>query len=317
MGEEELELGTPPAAGVAGRRGRRKLSVMIDSGRDGTGAGSSPTLPGVGEAEEEEALDPARTPTASSAAATPTSSTFAVHSAAAPTAAPLPPDPFSPTNASRVSLSSTATSPFVPSSGRPEKTVSRFIEDLPPLPLSPPSERSNPFMTPTTPNAAEQLPFSMDAVEERLEGTPRPAAAGGERNPFNDVVVISPPSSPPPAGARPPLHTKGSQRSVLTFASSTAPSFAAPSLSLAPTMSIPEPSFPLSPSPPLSPGARRRRPFTAASSPSFDDPLHYPRGNESGTQIGLLDWLLCGCFRAGGGQRDGGVEQQGRTNPME
>jgi len=43
-------------------------------------------------------------------------------------------------------------------------------------------------------------------------------------------------------------------------------------------------------------------------------------GEEEGekNEVGLFDWLLCGCFRTRESRTDeGGWEQQGRTNPNE
>ncbi|GAA6003953.1 hypothetical protein JCM10207_006482 [Rhodosporidiobolus poonsookiae] len=324
---DEMELeGTGAGAGqgndgVSGRRGRRKLSLVIDSGRDGPAAPST-GLPQVGEEEE----DPSRTPTATHF--TPLSASQAASHLSSP-----PHDPFSPSNASFVSLASTVTS-----SDRAARTGSRFIEDLPPLPLSPPSDRTsnyNPFMTPTTPTHAASLPFSSSAQGATTSPpgfaahAPHPAAptVAQHNNPFTDVVVISPPTSPPrPSGSTAPstsshtLAPSASHTSLASFAStSTATTTAAAAPVLAHASSPPGLPLPVTASTTSEP-RRRRSPRSTPSpsrSPSFDGGSPRRAGAEQEERdddsVGLLDWLMCGCWRVSDGQR----AQQGRTNPNE
>lgn len=302
---EEMELGrtggsVPPAVDVAGRRGRRKLSVVIGTGADGEGEGVG-SLKRVGEEGEER--DPALTPTGPSQQL----------SLRTPTSATSPPlsNPFSPAGVSTVSLASTSTT-----TTRSAKTASRFIEDLPPLPISPPLDAptSNPFGTPTTPTGGGRLPFSSRSP-----------------NPFADVIVTTPSTSSAshlsqPQSHRPGFSSRPSQQSFAdTFASSAPPSRRS---------SIAPPSRSPSPSSGLSPGglARRRRPSSTASTPTLRADEEYRRAagrrrdfasdadrdeQRSRGKIGLLDWLMCGCWRVGGYDDEEGAEQQGRTNPNE
>ncbi|GAA5914678.1 hypothetical protein JCM5296_001977 [Sporobolomyces johnsonii] len=325
---EELELsGEIQGDGVAARRGRRKLSVKIAQGRDGSRERSSVVaLSEVGEAPPNELEvddgdeDTLPTPTAS----TMTTPNLFSSVASSTTTAPAP------SNASFVSLSC---------------TTSRFVEDLPP-PLSATSSRvslqlqSGTPLSPTSPTAASRA------------------------NPFSDAVVTSPPAppaphSPPPpppprpssaseieidltprsSGARPPgPRSRPSQQSVQTFASSTvAPSYyewpdepaARPLASAAAPAAgagAGAGAYDSRTSSPMSPAFRsdgrlqmRRR----AGDDGFEDDEEEEEEEEAPT-VGLLDWLLCGCFRPQGWDRprgQGGAEryeqQEGRTNPME
>ncbi|GAA5975015.1 hypothetical protein JCM11641_006803 [Rhodosporidiobolus odoratus] len=337
LGNEELELGgTGETAGVGARRGRKKLSVVTGAGQESRtlgGTAGAPSLPKLGEDEEEE-LDPARTPTATSHLQPTQILPASSADVSDPTAALNPPlaDPFSPSNASFVSFAS---------SERTARTGSRFVEDLPPLPLSPPAHETphthDPFMTPTSPTDGGSLPFSVSSTTSRPR-QPRSSQAGDRGpNPFSDVVVISPPYSPPNNPARPPLHPQPSQQSIATFASS---SYIAAAPSLAPSMNVSHQRLNSSES--LSPaqaaltnlettftsgGMRRRPPSVASTSPagSIDgrDTEGYTRAvtqsevEDVDGRVGWLDFLLCVCWRIGDGTRDGTVEQQGRTNPME
>ncbi|GAA5879276.1 hypothetical protein JCM1840_004677 [Sporobolomyces johnsonii] len=324
---EELELsGEMQGDGVAARRGRRKLSVKIAEGRDGSRS-SVVALSEVGEAPPNELEvddgdeDALPTPTAS----TMTTPNLFSSVASSTTTAPAP------SNASFVSLSC---------------TTSRFVEDLPP-PLSATSSRvslqlqSGASLSPTSPTAASRA------------------------NPFSDAVITSPPppppahpaphspSPPPPrpssaseieidltprSVARPPgPRSRPSQQSVQTFASSTvAPSYyewndepAARPLASAAAAAAgagagegagaydSRTSSPMSPA--FRPGGRHEMRWRAG-----DDGYEEEEEEEEPPTVGLLDWLLCGCFRPQGWDRprgEGGAEryeqQEGRTNPME
>ncbi|GAA6046981.1 hypothetical protein JCM3770_003462 [Rhodotorula araucariae] len=296
---EELELGTDAMQleeGVSGRRGRRKLSVQIGIGTDAPDGVGGPRsvrgeggLPRVGEEANDEPDDGAHTPTSAS------------HSRASQDTAPLatptsPPlsNPFSPSNASFVSLESTATD-------RTARTGSRFIEDLPALPPS----------TSVTPRTSPSKPAS--------NATPT--------NPFLDVVITSPTPTRPGARSRTSegtLHTLTSYsfsdadappRTPSPAGSGASSPFSSPGLGARSATASPYQHSPSS-------GARQRRPprATAAMDPLVGAASYGIGAGPGGAgedEIGWLDWLLCGCFRAGGGQRDERVEQQGRTNPME
>ena len=315
----DFELGGTDAMqleeGVAGRRARRKLSVkvgaaegsattLVDSSRPGGGEGG---LAQVGEDDEAvRAGAPPRPPPGErlslddAALVTPTSTHHASN-------------PFSPSNASFVSLESTATD-------RTARTASRFIEDLPVLPSSAPS---TPQGSPTKHSTST-------------------TGAGGA-NPFLDVVVTSPTPTRPGAlslrtGSSHTLHTVTSNASTVNTTTTT--SFGAPA---PPPPRTPSPAWSSNHSTPFSsPGlytptnARQRRPSPRTTMPSMRAASPSPstassaygaqqqqrrRGGEAADEdedvIGWLDWLLCGCFRVGDGQRDGRIEQQGRTNPME
>ncbi|GAA5945811.1 hypothetical protein JCM1841_000510 [Sporobolomyces salmonicolor] len=324
LGEgEQLELsGEMQGGGVAARRGRRKLSVKIAQGRDGSRERSSVvTLSEVGEAPandlddgDEDAL---RTPTASTMPTPNLPSSVASSTTTAPT----------PSNASFASLS---------------RMTSRFVEDLPPS-LSATSSRA-----------------SLQLQSGGLSPT-SPTAVAGRANPFSDAVVIpsppgphAPPQPPRPApaseldlparGVRPPApRSSPSQQSVQTFASSTV----APSTWTATT----EPSYdaydaynetatrPLAASAAYdsaSPGSPAMRPHGGHRQPlrrrsddvgrdgGSEDEDEDEEEEEEPPTVGLLDWLLCGCFRPQGWDRprgEGGAaryeQQEGRTNPME
>ncbi|GAA5859127.1 hypothetical protein JCM8547_004013 [Rhodosporidiobolus lusitaniae] len=329
---EEMELGgtgeiTPVKGdGVGGRRGRRKLSVVIDSGRDGTSA-STHGLPRVGEEEDEP--DPARTPTASSHTHPHPDTTPSSTSRVAALSPPLN-NPFSPSNASFVSLASTKTA----ASSRAAKTGSRFVEDLPALSLSPTSEAphsqtlagGNPFGTPTTPTGGASLPFS----------TRHPPAS-----PFVDTIVVTSPFAsshshsqhlPPHLDPRPPLHSHPSQATFASTTFSTASSSDPYPRSRSPSPSPSRASLALTHQSLQYPNTIRRRPSstfcpspTSSPNPNQDyrsaavaRGLDLDLDREGGKrQVGLLDWLLCGCFRAGGEDAGDEGRQQGRTNPNE
>ncbi|BGP42233.1 hypothetical protein JCM10449v2_006238 [Rhodotorula kratochvilovae] len=287
---EELERGAEVMQleeGVAGRRGRQKLSLQIGAGADiADGAAAPRSVAGEGlsrvgeEADEDDFGNGAHTSTSASHSRTSADSA----PLATPTRTPSS-NPFSPSNASFVSLDSTFTD-------RTARTGSRFIEDLPALP---PSAAGTPHTSPSKPAT--------------------PASA----NPFLDVVITS------PTPTRPGPRTRGSASTLHTLASSYAPPrtpsptgggsatsspFSSPALSSANV------------SPYQPPGTRlRRAPRPAAAMDPFaarlDGAYGAAHAGEREEEIGWLDWFLCGCFRAGGGQRDERVEQQGRTNPME
>ncbi|GAA5823171.1 hypothetical protein JCM11251_007508 [Rhodosporidiobolus azoricus] len=292
-GRASVESSPPPLVGgsVVGRRGRKKLSVVTGQGKTASAVGA---LPRVG--EEADDSDPAKTPTTATQPTPVPNFTLLSPSStplSAPPAPPLP-DPFSPSpsNASFVSLASTARS------DRAVKTGSRFIEDLPPLPLSPIGEsphHGNPFVTPTTPTNAASLPFSMRTAPSSSSSPPR-------ANPFSDVIVISPPNSPPhpSSSVRPQALSRPSQTTISTLSSTaTATASSYVPYSRSSTMDISQPPSPSSP---------RSPPFAANGT---------DRQRDEGTgRVGLLNWLMCGCFRAGSRDNEG-VEQQGRTNPME
>ncbi|GAA5961894.1 hypothetical protein JCM21900_006360 [Sporobolomyces salmonicolor] len=311
---EELELsGEMQGGGVAARRGRRKLSVKIAQGRDGSRERPSVVaLAEVGEAPandlddgDEDAL---RTPTAS------TMPTPNLPSSVASSTTPA----LTPSNASFASLS---------------RMTSRFVEDLPPS-LSATSSR-----------------VSLQLESGGLSPTSPRAVVAGRANPFSDAVVIPPPPAPPappapPHAPRPAPHSRPSQQSVQTFASSTV----APSTWTATT----EPSDdadhetaarPLAASaasaydsaspgsPAMRPHGGRRQPLRrrsdevgrgGAEDDDDDDDDADEEEEEEPPTVGLLDWLLCGCFRPQGWDRprgEGGAaryeQQEGRTNPME
>ncbi|GAA5891271.1 hypothetical protein JCM8208_002567 [Rhodotorula glutinis] len=305
----DFELGGTDAMqleeGVTGRRARRKLSVQV-----GAAEGSATTLVDAdrssGEGglakvgEDDEAVSAGAPPRPA-----PPGERLSLDDASlvTPTSTHHPSNPFSPSNASFVSLESTATD-------RTARTASRFIEDLPVLPSS----------TPSTPQGSP---------------TKRSSSAPGS-NPFLDVVVTSPTPTRPGAlslrtGSSHTLHT------VTSNASTIHTSFGAP---VPPPPRTPSPAWSSNHSTPFSsPGlytptnARQRRPSPRTTMPSMRaaspssssaygaQQQQRRRGGEAidddEDDIGWLDWLLCGCFRVGDGQRDGRIEQQGRTNPME
>ncbi|BGP26411.1 hypothetical protein JCM10295v2_005364 [Rhodotorula toruloides] len=285
---EELELGGTGRAGgessVADRRGRRRLSVKIESGRDGSLDEHSEAFPEDGDAkgsvkgfarlaEEDEKL-----------AQTPTSERPSAGSAQ---------NPFSSSNASFATFDISQTQRTI----RTTRTGSRF-EDLPPLPQSPPSPSfsvsRDPFASPHT--SPSKPPHHID-----------------------DVIVTHPTPSRPTPFSRP------SQQSIATFASTAAPSFATRATNMAYPHQLDRSNSPgaysTGSSPLASPGlgsARRRRSGGREGNGRSDSDDSYGRqGLEPEEEIGWLDWLLCGCFRTGTGQRDEEIEQQGRTNPME
>ncbi|KAJ8292985.1 hypothetical protein OF846_003706 [Rhodotorula toruloides] len=282
---EELELGRAgQAAGessVSDRRGRRRLSVKIDSGRDGSLDEQSEASPAPQDtkgfarlAEEDEEL-----------AQTPISERPSADSAQ---------NPFSSSNASFATFDTAQTQKTI----RTTRTGSRFVEDLPPLPQSPPSPSSSLNRDPfTSPHASPSKPAHH----------------------IVDVIVTHPTPSRPTPFSRP------SQQSVATFASTTAPSFASEATTMTYHRQLGRPDSPeaysTGSSPLASPGlgsARRRRAGGREGDGRSDSNDSYGRqGLEKEEEIGWLDWLLCGCFRTGTGQRDEEVEQQGRTNPME
>ncbi|GAA5922058.1 hypothetical protein JCM3775_003478 [Rhodotorula graminis] len=307
----DFELGGTDAMqleeGVAGRRARKKLSVQV-----GAAEGSATTLVDAGRpsgkgglaqvGEDDEAVR------AGGPSRLPPDERLSLDNASlvTPTSTHHPSNPFSPSNASFVSLESTATD-------RTARAASRFIEDLPVLPSS----------TPSTPQGSP---------------TKRSSMAPGS-NPFLDVVVTSPTPTRPGAlslrtGSSHTLHTVNSNAS--TVHTPTTASFCAPA---PPPPRTPSPAWSSNHSTPFSsPGlytpanARQRRPSPRTSMPSMRaaspsssaygaQQEQRRRGGDIGDDdeddIGWLDWLLCGCFRVGDGQRDGRIEQQGRTNPME
>ncbi|BGP02004.1 Serine/arginine repetitive matrix 1 [Rhodotorula toruloides ATCC 204091] len=282
---EELELGGAGQAGgessVSDRRGRRRLSVKIDSGRDSSPDEQSEASPAPQNtqgfarlAEEDEEL-----------AQTPTSERPSADSAQ---------NPFSSSNASFATFDTAQSQKTI----RTTRTGSRFVEDLPPLPQSPPSPSSSVDRDPfASPHASPSKP-SHHIV---------------------DVIVTQPTPSRPTPFSRP------SQQSIATFASTTAPSFASEATTMTYPQQLGRPDSPeaysTGSSPLASPGfgsARRRRSGGREGNGRSDSDDSYGRqGLEKEEEIGWLDWLLCGCFRTGTGQRDEEVEQQGRTNPME
>ncbi|GAA6000603.1 uncharacterized protein JCM10292_000506 [Rhodotorula paludigena] len=165
-------------------------------------------------------------------------------------------------------------------SERTVRTGSRFIEDLPPLPASPPSATSSP---------SKPRPLSAQLVSTT------PAAS----NPFVDVIVTS--ATP----TRPDAVSRHSQQSVATFSAAGGASATNPLRAPSPSGSFVS--------------STSSRPYSPTPMPTayYGRRAHADEGEEGEDRVGLLDWLLCGCFRTGAGQRDERVAQQGRTNPME
>ncbi|BGP34040.1 hypothetical protein JCM10296v2_005855 [Rhodotorula toruloides] len=279
---EELELAGAGQAGessVSDRRGRRRLSVKIDSGRDGSLDEQSEASPAPQDtkgfarmAEEDEEL-----------AQTPTSGRPSADSAQ---------NPFSSSNASFATFDTAQTQKTI----RTTRTGSRFVEDLPPLPQSPPSPSSS----------VNRDPFA----------SPR-ASPSKPSHHIVDVIVTQPTPSRPIPFSRPSQQSIATFASTAgpSFASEATTMTYLRQLG---RPDSPE-AYSTCSSPLASPGFGRRRRSSGreGSSRSDSDDSYGRQGPEKEEDIGWLDWLLCGCLRTGTGQRDEEVEQQGRTNPME
>lgn len=196
---------------------------------------------------------------------------------------------------------SPVTSPSRPTTLRTESRIStsgsRFIEDLAPIPTesSPRSSTSttrNPFSPPITPT----------------------------KNPFSDhsrLDSIDQDSTP-----RPQFHTRPSSSTVQSYQSqSTIGNGKQLEPSIADYEEDGRPSGPLA-------GQSEEPPYfrepimspTNVRSPRNRVQEDEDEGEEEGekNEVGIFDWLLCGCFRTRESRPDeDGWEQQGRTNPNE
>lgn len=266
---------------MSDRRGRRRLSVKIHSARDDS-------------LDEQSEASPAPSDTRGFARLAEEDEELAQTPTSEHPTADTAQNPFSSSNASFATFDTAQSHQTI----RTTRTGSRFVEDLPPLPQSPASPsasaRRDPFASPHT--SPSKPPHHIV-----------------------DVIVTQPTPSRPTPFSRP------SQQSIATFASTAAPSYASGATAITYPQELGRSSSPgaysTGSSPLASPGVgstRRRRSGGRDGDGRGDSYDSYGRGGlEKEEDIGWLDWLLCGCWRTGSGQRDEEIEQQGRTNPME
>lgn len=215
-------------------------------------------------------------------------------------------------------LASEVTSQMVPtrtstSTNDSRTSGSRFIEDLP-LPSPTRLTNQNPFSSPPAqlPNTPTKNPFSDSTTTVDLDATPtansRKVMSGrGESmeslrsiSSSNDTATIGDTERRTSRDEHDPRDALAPQSKAEPLSEQYHDHFAAPTLYQ---------HEPLPTSPPL-------------VVPPYKNPNRIDRelqNEEVQHTVGLLDWLLCGCWRPRGWDsnlRDG-QQQQGRTNPME